>query len=188
MKVVIGLGNPGKEYQGTRHNIGFAVLDELAARYGNDLPRLAHEAAIREIHINAEKTLLVAPQTFMNLSGRSVSSLVRFYKLAVNQLIIICDDLNLPVGKIRFRANGSSGGQKGLKDIINHLGTESVSRLRVGIGQPNGKMDISRYVLQKFGSDDRETIEQAIQRASDGIEGWISEGIEPVMTRFNGSK
>ncbi|MBL4886265.1 MAG: aminoacyl-tRNA hydrolase [Planctomycetaceae bacterium] len=188
MKVIVGLGNPGRKYQGTRHNIGFDVLNELANRHQASPSRLAHEAEVKEINLSGEKTLLVAPQTYMNLSGRSVGSLVRFFKLSCEQVIIVCDDLNLPLGKLRFRANGSSGGQKGLKDIISHLGTEEVPRLRLGIGRANGRMDISQYVLQKFGSDDQEEVTHTIQQAADGLEAWVSEGIEPVMTRFNANK
>ncbi len=188
MRVIVGLGNPGRRYQGTRHNIGFDVLKELATRHQASLSTLAHEAEIREINLNGEKTLLVAPQTYMNLSGRSVGSLVRFYKLPVDQIIVVCDDLNLPPGKLRFRASGSSGGQKGLKDIINHLGTEEVPRLRVGIGRANGKMDTSSYVLQKTGKEDQEEMAHAVQQAADGLEAWVKEGIEPAMNRFNVNK
>ncbi len=188
MRVIVGLGNPGRRYQGTRHNIGFDVLKELAERHQASSSTLSHEAEIREINLNGEKTLLVAPQTYMNLSGRSVGSLVRFYKLPVEQIIVVCDDLNLPPGKLRFRAGGSSGGQKGLKDIINHLGTEEVPRLRVGIGRASGKMDTSSYVLQKIGKEEQDEMAHAIQQAADGLEIWVKEGITPAMNRFNVNK
>ncbi len=188
MKVIVGLGNPGRRYQGTRHNIGFEVLKELAARHQASLSSLAHESEVREINLGGEKTLLVAPQTYMNLSGRAVGSLVRFYKLPVEQIIVVCDDLNLPPGKLRFRAGGSSGGQKGLTDILNHLGTEQVPRLRVGIGRASGKMDTSSYVLQKMGKQEQEEMAHAVQQAADGLEVWVREGIEAAMNQFNAGK
>ncbi len=188
MKVIVGLGNPGKRYQGTRHNIGFDVLKEMASRHQAGPSQLAHEAELREINLCGEKTILLAPLTYMNLSGRSVGSLVRFYKLPAEQVIIVCDDLNLPPGKLRFRASGSSGGQKGLKDIINHLGTQDIPRLRVGIGRADGKMDTSSYVLQKIGKAEQEEMAQAVQQAADGLEVWVKEGIEPAMNRFNVNK
>src|SRR5262245_27422045 len=134
MKLVVGLGNPGRKYVGTRHNIGFAVLDELRRRGGSLRPRAAFEAEVVEFHLAGVKTLLAWPQTFMNLSGSSVLGLRDFYKLPNEDLLIVCDDLNLPLGKLRLRGSGSSGGQKGLDDILRRLSSDAVPRLRIGIG------------------------------------------------------
>jgi len=185
MKVIVGLGNPGGKYEGTRHNIGFDVLYELARRWQASGVTRAHEAEVAEVHFGGEKVLLVAPQTFMNLSGRSVGSLVKFYKLPLEDLLVISDDLNLPCGQLRLRASGSSGGQKGIRDIIAHLGTEDFSRLRVGIGRPPGRMDVSTFVLKPFLAEQRPLMAEAVQEAADAIELWIREGVVTAMNRVN---
>ena len=132
-----------------------------------------------------EKLLLLAPQTYMNASGRSVRQCVDFFKLPRDALLIVCDDMNLALGQIRFRARGSSGGQKGLQDIIDRLGTEEFPRARIGIGRPPGGMDATRFVLSKFRPEERASIEAAIARTADGIETWVAEGLEATMNRFN---
>ncbi|MCG6154754.1 aminoacyl-tRNA hydrolase [Rubinisphaera margarita] len=185
MKAVVGLGNPGRRYQGTRHNIGFLVLDELARRHAASPSSLRHDSEIKEIFLGGEKIVLAAPQTYMNLSGSAVASLVNFHKLPLEDLLVISDDLNLPPGQLRLRASGSSGGQKGLKDIALRLGTEDFARLRFGIGRPSGPMDISAYVLQKFSGDEDDIIQEAIQRAADGVELWIQSGAVEAMNRVN---
>ncbi len=187
MKLVIGLGNPGQEYAKTRHNVGFEVLSELARRFGGTTPSVKHQAEIVDIFLNNEKVLLVAPQTFMNLSGQSVRKLVDFYQVEVSQLLVVCDDMNLPVGQLRLRGSGSAGGQNGLKDIINRLNTPEFPRLRIGIGRPHGKMDSSSHVLGKFRSEELPEIEIAILRAADAVEKWVTEGMESAMNRFNQS-
>jgi PTH1 family peptidyl-tRNA hydrolase len=185
MKVVVGLGNPGQEYQKTRHNIGFRILAELASRHGGTKPQSNFEADIVDVAIRGEKTLLVAPTTFMNLSGRSVRQAVDFYKLPLEDLLIVCDDMNLETGRLRLRTSGSAGGQKGLNDIISRLGTEEFSRLRIGIGRPPGKMDATDYVLGRFRKDEIEPIEHAVITAADAVELWIRDGIREAMNRFN---
>ena len=150
MKLVVGLGNPGRRYEGTRHNIGYAILAELARKFGAGPPKARFHGAVVEADLSGQKALLLSPTTFMNLSGTSVQEAKSFYKLADEDLLVVCDDLNLPVGKLRFRARGSSGGQKGLEDIIRRLGTEDFPRLRIGVGTAPEGWDWADYVLGKF--------------------------------------
>jgi PTH1 family peptidyl-tRNA hydrolase len=185
MKVVVGLGNPGLRYRSTRHNVGFEVLACLARRYESAAPRVKFEAEVVETRIAEEKTLLVAPQTYMNASGRSVRRLIDFYQLPLEDLLVVCDDMNLDVGRLRWRRSGSSGGQKGLEDIINRLGTQDFARLRIGIGRAPDRIDPADYVLSRFRSEDVEPIEQAIQLAGDGVEMWLGQGLDATMNRFN---
>jgi PTH1 family peptidyl-tRNA hydrolase len=185
MKIVVGLGNPGAKYRGTRHNVGFETLAELAKRHSGSVPTLKHEAELVETYLGGEKVLLVAPQTYMNLSGKSVWPLVDFYKLPLEDLLVVCDDLNLDVGRLRLRASGSAGGQKGLQNIIQVLGSEEFPRLRIGIGRPPGRMDASDYVLARFLSEERETIDHAILAAADGVELWVKEGCDKAMSKVN---
>jgi len=185
MKVVVGLGNPGQQYQGTRHNIGFEVLYEFGRRFQAGGVKLAHSSETAECHFDGEKILLVAPQTYMNLSGRAVGELVKFYKLEPADILVVCDDLNLPCGQLRLRSAGSSGGQKGIKDIIAHLGTEDFPRLRFGIGRPPGRMDVSTFVLKPFLAEERPVVQSAIDQAVQGIEWWLREGITQAMNRLN---
>jgi peptidyl-tRNA hydrolase, PTH1 family len=185
MKLVVGLGNPGRRYEGTRHNIGYAVLAELARRFGSGPPKGRFQGAVVEADLSGQKSLLLSPTTFMNLSGTSVQEAKSFYKLADEELLVICDDLNLPVGKLRFRARGSSGGQKGLEDIIRRLGTEEVSRLRIGVGTAPEGWAWADYVLSKFAADERPVIEQAIRSAADAVAVWAREGVEFCMNQYN---
>ena len=185
MKVAVGLGNPGKKYAGTRHNVGFEVLAELARRHGGAKPKMRFEAEMIEVPVAGDKLLLVAPQTYMNASGRSVRQLVDFYQLAPADLIVICDDINLPTGKLRLRRSGSAGGQKGLENVVLHLGTQDVPRLRIGIGLPPAGRDSADYVLERFHKSERATTDAAIVAAADAVEAWIAEGIDRAMNRFN---
>ncbi len=185
MKLVVGLGNPGREYVGTRHNVGAEVLAELAARHGAAGTRARFSGELSEVWIGGEKVLLLFPQTYMNLSGRSVRECVAFYRLPLEDLIVVCDDLNLPLGQVRFRAKGSSGGQKGLQNVIDLLGTEQFARARIGIGRPPGRMDATSFVLSRFRPEEREAIELAVRKAADGVEVWVAEGIQAAMNRFN---
>jgi peptidyl-tRNA hydrolase, PTH1 family len=187
MKVVVGLGNPGRKYAGTRHNVGFLVLRELAARHKGGNPQMKFEAECVDIYLGQQKILLAAPQTYMNLSGRSVRQIVDFFQISPDDVLVVCDDLNLDLGRLRFRRSGSSGGQKGLRDILSRLATEDVPRLRIGIGQAPPRMDAADYVLQQFRSQERDVVERTIEMAADGIETWITEGIEAAMNRFNKS-
>ncbi|GAB4153427.1 MAG: aminoacyl-tRNA hydrolase [Planctomycetaceae bacterium] len=185
MKMIVGLGNPGAKYRETRHNVGFRVLEELARRHDGGKPKGQFEAEIVEINLDGNKTLLVAPMTYMNASGRSVGRLVNFYDLPHEDLLVICDDLNLEPAKLRLRPAGSSGGQKGLLDIIRHLGTESFARLRIGIGRPPGRMNAADYVLKRFHSGEKDDIEHAIMIAADAAERWVREGLDAAMNWVN---
>lgn len=186
MKVVIGLGNPGKKYEGTRHNIGFVLLQELSRRLSADKSKHKFEADIAEATRNGERILLVAPQTYMNLSGRSVRQVVDFYQVPLADLLVTCDDINLPLGRIRLRSSGSSGGQKGLENIIQQLGTQDFSRLRLGVDAPPEGMDSADFVLSRFGKRDAAEIEQSVKTAADAAETWMEQGIDAAMNQFNG--
>jgi PTH1 family peptidyl-tRNA hydrolase len=185
MKLVAGLGNPGKKYQGTRHNVGFEVLAELAHRQGTPHPTSKFDGEVVELMIGSEKLILLAPQTFMNASGRSVRKCFDFYQPELSDLVVVCDDLNLELGRLRWRARGSAGGQKGLNDIIRHLGTEEFPRLRIGIGSPPERMDSADYVLSRFTAEERSTMDRAIVAAADSIEYWVTEGVDACMNKFN---
>lgn len=185
MKLVVGLGNPGRKYQGTRHNVGFLVLETLAARHAVGNRKTAFQAEVLEASLKGEKLLLVWPHTFMNLSGTSVLAARDFYKLAEADVLVVCDDLNLPLGKLRLRAGGSSGGQKGLENIVQRLGTQNIARLRVGIGSPPPGWDAADYVLGRFTAAEQAEIDMAVARAADAAEMWAGEGISASMNRFN---
>ena len=187
MKVIVGLGNPGPKYAGTRHNIGFEVVDYLAAAPGCTPFREKFEAFVAELKEGGESVLLVKPLTFMNLSGRSVRAVLDFYKLPLGELLVICDDFNLPLGKLRIRAKGSHGGQNGLRNIQDQLGTDGYTRLRIGVGQP-GPGDAVDHVLSKFKPGERKAVEDAIALAAQAALTWIRQGTEAAMNRFNGSE
>jgi PTH1 family peptidyl-tRNA hydrolase len=187
MKLVVGLGNPGSQYSGTRHNVGFDVITELAQRWQAGKPQLKFQAEIREGVFPSGKVLLVAPMTYMNRSGESVQQIARFYQVASEDVAVVCDDMNLPLGRLRWRAGGSSGGQKGLADILQRLGTEQVPRLRLGVGRPPGSMDSSAFVLARFRAEDRGEAELMVKLAADSIECWIADGLGVTMNRFNRS-
>lgn len=186
MKLVVGLGNPGRQYIGTRHNVGYEVLAELARRWAADAkPRIRFSGETVDATINGVKVLLLSPTTYMNRSGGSVRAACDFYKISLPNVLIICDDMNLPLGKLRFRGRGSSGGHKGLADIIRAMGTEEVPRLRVGIGKPPAGQDSVRFVLSAFGREEEAVIREAYRKAADAVELWVVQGIEMCMSRFN---
>jgi PTH1 family peptidyl-tRNA hydrolase len=184
-KVLVGLGNPGKKYAGTRHNVGFEVLAEMARRHGGARPKIKFEAELSEVAVAGRKLLLEAPQTYMNVSGRSIRQLVDFYQMAVADLLITCDDINLPLGKLRIRRSGSAGGQKGLESVIQHLGTPGVARMRIGIDLPPAGRDSADYVLERFHKSELAAVDEAIRTAGDAVEVWLAEGIDRAMNRFN---
>lgn len=188
MKIVVGLGNPGDKYEGTRHNVGFEVLAELGHRWGAGKPKIRFEAAVTEIACDTEKLLLVAPQTFMNLSGRSVQQFIRFFQVQLPDLVVVCDDLNLKVGQLRLRASGSAGGQKGLQSILTCLGSEAVPRLRIGVGRPPANFDAADYVLSRFRKDELDQMDGAIVRAASAVEVWARDGLSNAMNQFNGGE
>ena len=185
IKLVAGLGNPGTKYQGTRHNIGFDLLDRLAQGGRQESFSSKFEGLQAEIEIDYRRVLLLKPQTFMNLSGRSVGAALRFFKLPVTDLLVVCDDLSLPVGKLRLRPGGSDGGQKGLRDIALQLGSDQFPRLRIGIGENEG-VDAADYVLSRFRGTERNAIDDALILASQAVAVWVTQGIDAAMNRFNG--
>jgi PTH1 family peptidyl-tRNA hydrolase len=186
IKLVVGLGNPGSKYQGTRHNIGFELVDRLARGGSTASFSSKFEGQLAEIEIDFRRALLLKPETFMNLSGRSVGQAVRFYKLSLADVLVVCDDLSLPVGKLRLRPGGSDGGQKGLRDITAHLGTDQFPRLRIGIGD-NDQIDAVDYVLSKFRGAERSAIDDSLILASQAVAVWVTQGIDAAMNRFNGT-
>jgi len=185
MKVVVGLGNPGPKYHGTRHNIGYAVIDYLAAGPGVSSFRSRFESQVAEMSEGGEPVLLVKPETYMNLSGRAVRQALDFYKVERDSLLVICDDLALPAGKLRMRAKGSDGGQKGLRSIQEHLGSPEYARLRIGIGDPGEYMDAADYVLSRFAPGERKIMDDAMAAAAQGVLLWVRKGIDDCMNRVN---
>lgn len=188
MKLIVGLGNPGPRYHRTRHNVGFDILNAFADRYYFSAARQRFDGLVTDSQLNGDKVVLLAPQTYMNESGRSVRQCVDFFKVDPSDVMVVLDDMNLDVGRLRLRPGGSAGGQKGLADIIRHLGTDRVPRLRVGIGRPPGRMDASSFVLQKFSDADQQNIDVCIQEAVDGLTAWVQEGLETAMNSVNPSK
>ncbi len=186
MKLIVGLGNPGRRYEKTRHNVGFDVLSVVAGRCADGSMKEKFSGRVADATIAGERCVLLWPHTLMNLSGQSVRAAVDFYQLSPAELLVVCDDFNLPLATLRFRSRGTAGGQKGLSDIIRQLGTEELSRLRIGIGPVPDDWDTSNFVLSRFAADERPQIDEAIARAADGVECWVAEGIDASMNRFNG--
>lgn len=185
MKLVVGLGNPGRRYQGTRHNVGFVVLAELARKFAAGGPKAKFHGEVVEANLDGQRALLLSPLTYMNHSGTSVQEAKGFFKIPDDDLLVLCDDLNLSAGKLRFRAQGSSGGQKGLEDIVRRLGTEDFARLRIGIGSPPEGWDWADYVLSKFTEQEMPAIEEAVCKAADAAVVWAREGVEFCMNQYN---
>ena len=182
---MVGLGNPGPKYEGTRHNVGFATVDLLAKRHG-----AAWEAAPRGIealiaHWRAEGVVLAKPLTFMNNSGSAVQALLQFYKIEAPDSLVVFDEAQLETGRLRIRSDGSSGGHNGLKSVIASLGTEQVPRLRIGVGRGDGRRDLANHVLARFDPEERETIADAIERAADAAEAFVTDGPAVAMNRYN---
>jgi peptidyl-tRNA hydrolase, PTH1 family len=186
MKLIVGLGNPGKKYDQTRHNIGFEVIQVLAQRHATAPGRLKFEGQIQEGLIGAEKILLLMPHTFMNLSGRCVKQALDFYKLPESDLLLICDDFHLPLGTLRLRPSGSDGGQKGLADTVRQLGTDQFARLRMGIGPMPERWDPAEFVLGKFASHERKSVEEQVKRACEAVATWVDQDVATAMSKFNG--
>lgn len=186
MKLIIGLGNPGSQYEQTRHNVGFRVVDKLANKLGWKWTERRSRAILASGMLGPEKVLLVKPLTYMNLSGEAVGELVRWYKLQPEDILVTCDDLDLPIGKVRLRTKGSAGGQKGLDNIISHLHTNEFPRIRVGIGRPtNGRRDPISYVLSIPPLDERILLETGEDRAVEGIQMAIRQGLATTMNLIN---
>jgi PTH1 family peptidyl-tRNA hydrolase len=187
MKLVAGLGNPGSRYRGTRHNVGFEVIDLLARRHGLTFEAAPAEAMQARWRRPDDVALLAKPLTFMNVSGRAVGDLTRFYKIALPDLLVVCDDVNLPLGRLRLRAAGSEGGHNGLRSIADEFGTAEYARLRVGVGRGDARRDLADHVLARFEPDELPGIEAAVARAADAVETWLSDGLVKTMNVFNRS-
>ena len=187
MIIIAGLGNPGDEYERTRHNTGFEVIDELVKEYGIVLDFAKHKAICGKGIIEGEKVMLMKPQTYMNASGEAIADAVNFYKLYPNdELIVIYDDIDLPVGKIRVRESGSAGGHNGMKDIIEKLGTGEFVRVRVGVGAKPEEWDLADWVLSRFPDEEKTVMKEARKRAAGAVAAILSEGAEYAMSRYNG--
>ncbi|HEV3062753.1 MAG TPA: aminoacyl-tRNA hydrolase [Vicinamibacterales bacterium] len=198
MKAIVGLGNPGPRYKGTRHNVGFDVVDALATRAGADFESSPAAALVARARVDGSRAavegegfgpagaiLLVKPMTFMNLSGQAIGDLVRYFKIDVADVLVILDEVQLPLGRLRARARGSAGGHNGLKSVIEHLGAD-VSRLRIGVGRGDSRRDLADHVLAKFDADEAAEAARMIARAADAAEVFVTGGIAPVMNQFNG--
>ncbi len=183
--LIAGLGNPGRRYRGNRHNVGFLCLDRLATGHHLSFDRRQKRSVVAAGQIGERRVVLAKPQTFMNESGRAVGPLIRFYQVPLDRLLVIQDDLDLPLGVLRMRPAGGSGGHRGMRSIIQHVGTRSFPRLRIGIGRPPGRMDPAAYVLQDFSAEELAVLEETLDQATAAIETWLDEGIEMAMSRHN---
>lgn len=186
MKLIIGLGNPGRQYEKTKHNIGFLTLDALASHLGLSFNKTKFNAIYTEGNIGTEKIVLIKPQTYMNLSGESVRPWVDFYNVDLKDIVVIYDDMDLPVGKVRLRLQGGHGGHNGVKSLIQHLGTKHFNRIRVGIGRPFPKQDVVSHVLSQFPKESIADMEIAIKDSIEAIKYWINDHtFEETMNEFN---
>ena len=187
MKLIIGLGNPGKTYEQTRHNIGFKVIDYLAMKWNAPLTQSKFKGMYSIIHRPEGKVMLLKPLTFMNLSGESVGALMDYYNIQLEDIVVIYDDLDLPTGQLRLRQKGSAGGHNGIKSLIQHLGTQEFNRMRIGISRPPSGMKVPDYVLARFSEEEIPEMAQAVEKSADACELWLSKPYIEVMNQFNGS-
>jgi PTH1 family peptidyl-tRNA hydrolase len=185
VKLIAGLGNPGAKYQDTRHNVGFEVVDLVARRHRVEFESAPGEAVFARIRSLADGVFLVKPLTSMNLSGHAIAELIRYYRVALPDVLVIVDEVQLPLGRLRARARGSPGGHNGLKSVAGQLGTDEYARLRIGVGRGDDRRDLADHVLARFEPDERETIRTAIERAADAAEVFAADGIDKVMNSFN---
>jgi peptidyl-tRNA hydrolase, PTH1 family len=185
--LIAGLGNPGPEYRHNRHNVGFMLVDRLAARLGVKFTRLESKALVTKGDYQGRRVVLAKPHTFMNLSGQAVGALVRYYKVPLANLLIAYDDVDLPLGAIRMRPSGGSAGQKGMASIIERLATQDIHRMRLGIGRPPGRMEAAGYVLQDFSGSDLEILNPTLEKAVDAALLFITQGLEAAMNQYNGA-
>lgn len=189
MFLIVGLGNPGKEYINTRHNIGFCAIDELAEQENIAVLEKKHRALIGKGYIGGQKVILAKPQTFMNLSGESVRALVDYYRIEeAEELIVLSDDISLKPGQLRLRKKGSAGGHNGLKNIIAQLGSDEFQRIKIGVGEKPKGYDLADYVLGHFTAEEQKVMAQAAKEAADAVRAILSDGIEKAMNQFNGAK
>lgn len=186
MYLIVGLGNIGREYEKTRHNVGFDTIDLLAEKYNITLNREKFKGVYGEGHIGTEKVILLKPSTYMNLSGESVREASSFYKIDNEKIIIIYDDISIPIGRLRIRNKGSAGGHNGIKNVILNLGTDSFPRVKVGVGQPNG--NLVSYVLGKFSDEERNVLGEALETSLLAVKEIIEKSVEEAMNKYNGYK
>ncbi|MBI5031076.1 MAG: aminoacyl-tRNA hydrolase [Chloroflexi bacterium] len=184
MKLIVGLGNPGQRYAHSRHNVGFMIVERFARAHDLRFSRKRFNAEIAEGEINNIRVMIAKPQSYMNLSGEAVGKLFKFFKIEPHDLVVVYDDLDLPLGKMRMRAKGSAGGHHGMESIIAHIGTSDFPRLRVGIGRPNPEADID-HVLGTFDGDERKLMDETFANASDALSVWLTDGINAAMNKFN---
>ncbi|MED4533446.1 aminoacyl-tRNA hydrolase [Metabacillus fastidiosus] len=185
MKLIIGLGNPGKQYESTRHNVGFMAIDQLSDRLNIPLDRTKFNGLYGIGHISGEKVILLKPLTYMNLSGECIHPLMEYYEVDDDEIVVIYDDLDIPTGKIRLRTKGSAGGHNGIKSMIHHLGTQQFNRVRVGIDRPSNGMTITDYVLGRFTEEEQADIQSAIKQSAEACEKWLTTDFNQVMNEFN---
>lgn len=186
MYIIVGLGNPGKKYEHTRHNAGFDVLDILAEEYDIKIDKIKHKALIGEGRIGSEKVVLVKPQTYMNLSGESVQSVFQFYKVDMDHLILVYDDIDLDIGKLRIRKKGSAGSHNGMKSIIKCLGSQDFPRIRVGVSKPEPNGDLADFVLSRVPKDQSDDMRSGLEKAVKTVEEIIRTDIDMAMNKYNG--
>ena len=188
MLIIAGLGNPGKEYENTRHNAGFMVMDALAEKIGADISEKKHKALCGKGVIGGEKVILMKPQTYMNSSGESIRAAADYYKVDPEDILVVYDDISLALGQLRIRAKGSAGGHNGIKDIIRRLGTEKFIRIRVGVGAKPKDWDLADFVLGHFSDSDRKLVDEGIRDAAEAVELILSEGVDVAMNKYNRKK
>ena len=188
LHLIVGLGNPGAEYAKTRHNAGFILVERLAEQWKSNWANERKFAArVAKAERHGQKVLLCEPQTFMNLSGEAVGALVQYYQLPLAKILVVVDDADLPLGEIRLRPGGGTGGHHGLESVTQHLGAKEFARLRIGIGRKNEARQITGHVLGKFSADESALLEKVLERASGQLECWLSAGLQPAMNQFNGA-
>ena len=185
--LLVGLGNPGRQYKDTRHNFGFMLIDRIAVRLNARGMKVQSKAIVTNAIYEDRKLILAKPQTYMNLSGQSVQGLVHFYKIPLTNVMVLSDDLDIPFGTIRIRAAGGPGGQRGLSSVIENLGTKDFPRLRLGIGRPPGRMDPANFILQNFSRDEMKSISEILDAAADAVLEFVKNGLNAAMNKFNGS-
>ena len=186
MYVIVGLGNPGKQYEHTRHNVGFDVIDILAKEYGISVTKIKHKALIGEGRVGSEKVILVKPQTYMNLSGETLIDIYNYYKVDSNNIVVIYDDIDLEVGKIRIRKKGSGGTHNGMRSILKCLGTNECPRVRIGVSKPRQGQDLADFVLSRFRKEEADDIQDGLEKAAKAVDCMIRENLDLAMNKYNG--
>ncbi len=187
MKIIVGLGNPGKQYEATRHNVGFHVIDELSKRMGTPLNQSKFNGMYGITYVGTEKVMLLKPLTYMNLSGECIVPMMDYFQVEDDEIVVIYDDLDLQAGRLRLRQKGSAGGHNGIKSIIQLLGSQEFNRIRIGIDRPKNGMKVPDYVLSKFLEEEISEIEQAVKKSADACEEWINKPFLEVMNKYNGA-